>query len=138
VTPANDAGQDRDAQGLFNHVVERLARLRLAYIHVIEGATGGARDNVPFDFAALRERYKRAHPDGVWIVNNGYTRAMAIEAVASGAADAVAFGKLYIGNPDLVARLREDAPLEEADRKTFYGGGAEGYVDYPTRDGRAA
>ncbi len=138
VTPANDAGQDSDAQALFDHVVERLAPLRLAYIHVIEGATGGARDDVAFDFAALRQRYKRDHADGVWIVNNGYSRTMAIEAVASGSADAVAFGKLFIGNPDLVARLRDDAPLAQADRKTFYGGGAEGYVDYPMRDGSPA
>ena len=56
---------------------------------------------------------------------------MAIDVVASGAADMVAFGKNFIGNPDLVRRLRDDSPLAVADRETFYGGGAEGYTDYP-------
>ena len=131
VTPANDAGQDSDAQGLFNFVAEQLAPLKLAFIHVIEGATGGARDVAPFDYAALRSRCLAGHPQGAWIVNNGYTRAMAIEAVATGAADAVAFGKPFIGNPDLVRRLREDLPLAPLHRETLYGGGAAGYIDYP-------
>jgi N-ethylmaleimide reductase len=54
-----------------------------------------------------------------------------MDAMATGRADAVAFGKAFIGNPDLVERLRRDAPLAEANRATFYGGGAEGYTDYP-------
>ena len=131
VTPANDAGQDSDAQGLFNFVVEQLAPLKLAFIHVIEGATGGARDVAPFDYAALRDRYQQGHQHGAWIVNNGYTRAMALEAVASGAADLVAFGKPFISNPDLVHRLRIDAPLAALNRDTLYGGSATGYTDYP-------
>ncbi len=131
VTPANDAGQDGDAQGLFNFVVEQLAPLKLAFIHVIEGATGGPRDVAPFDYAALRHRYRQGHEHGAWIVNNGYTRAMALEAVASGAADLVAFGKPFISNPDLVHRLRIDAPLAALNRDTLYGGSATGYTDYP-------
>ncbi|HEY8709764.1 MAG TPA: alkene reductase [Burkholderiaceae bacterium] len=131
VTPANDAGQDSDAQGLFNFVVEQLAPLELAFIHIIEGATGGARDIAPFDYAALRHRYRQGHEHGAWIVNNGYTRAMALEAVASGAADLVAFGKPFISNPDLVHRLRIDAPLAALNRDTLYGGSAAGYTDYP-------
>ncbi|NUZ08050.1 alkene reductase [Piscinibacter koreensis] len=131
VTPANDAGLDSDSQGLFNEVVEQLAPLRLAFIHVIEGATGGPRDVAPFDFGALRERYKAGHPNGAWIANNGYTRAMAIDAVASGRADLVAFGRPFIANPDLVERLRRDAPLAQPVRETLYGRGAEGYTDYP-------
>ena len=130
VTPSNDAGQDSDPQGLFNHLVNQLNPLRLAYIHVIEGATGGARDVAPFDFAALKACYQQGHERGVWIVNNGYTRAMALAAVADGAADAVAFGKPFISNPDLVARLRADAPLAPLDPATLYGGGAAGYTDY--------
>jgi len=59
---------------------------------------------------------------------------MAMDAVASGRADMVAFGKLYISNPDLVERLRRNAPLSQPDKATFYGGGAEGYIDYPTLD----
>jgi N-ethylmaleimide reductase len=126
VTPANDAS-DSDPQPLFNHVADELGKLGLAFVHVIEGATGGPRDVAPFDYAALRARAKAP-----WIVNNGYTRQMAIDAVASGAADVVAFGKLFISNPDLVERLRSDTPLAEPNRETFYGGGAAGYTDYPS------
>jgi N-ethylmaleimide reductase len=139
VTPANDAGQDSDAQGLFNAFVERLSALRLAFVHVVEGATGGPRDIAPFDFHALRARFKEGHARGAWIVNNGYTRPMALEAVASGYADMVAFGKPYISNPDLALCLRIDAPLAPPNQATFYGGGAAGYTDYPTlAEARAA
>ena len=131
VTPANDAKQDSDPQALFNHVVEQLAPLKLAYLHVIEGATGGARDVAPFDYAALRSRFKHGNEHGAWMVNNGYTRQMARDAVASGDADLVAFGKPFISNPDLVQRLRDDAPCAALNPKTLYGGGAEGYIDYP-------
>ncbi|MDB5451210.1 MAG: alkene reductase, partial [Phenylobacterium sp.] len=129
VSPAGDS-KDSDPQALFNHVVDGLNPLGLAYLHVVEGATGGPRDNEPFDYAALRDRF-----DGVWMVNNGYDRAMALEAVASGRADLVSFGRAFIANPDLVRRLREDAPLNELlGRDTLYGGGAHGYIDYPTLD----
>ena len=131
VTPVNGAGQDSDPQALFNHVVEQLNPLKLAFLHVVEGQTGGARDIAPFDYAALRSRYKQGHAAGSWMVNNGYTRAMAIEAVASGAADLVAFGRPFIGNPDLVRRLHDDLPLASLNPATLYGGGAEGYTDYP-------
>ena len=105
--------------------------LKLAFIHVIEGATGGARDVAPFDYAALRSRFKRDNERGAWIVNNGYTRSMAMDAVAAGLADMAAFGKLFIGNPDLVKRLRIDGPLAAFNSDTLYGGGAVGYIDYP-------
>ena len=66
------------------------------------------------------------------MVNNGYDRAMAMDVVTSGRADLVSFGRLYIANPDLVERLSRDAPLNKLmDPKTFYGGGAHGYTDYP-------
>ena len=132
VTPANDAPLDSDPQAMFNLVVEKLAPLKLAFIHVVEGATGGPRDIAPFDYAALRARFKHGNEQGAWIVNNGYTRAMALDAVAKGEADMVAFGKGFIANPDLVRRLREDAPIAPVVRETLYGGGAEGYIDYPT------
>jgi N-ethylmaleimide reductase len=132
VTPFSDIGQDSDAQGLFNHLVERLAPLKLAFLHLIEGDTGGARDYLPFDYEALRSRYKQGHPQGVWMVNNGYSRQMAIDVVAQGHADVVAFGRPFISNPDLVQRLRDDAPLNELNADTLYGGGAAGYTDYPT------
>jgi N-ethylmaleimide reductase len=129
VTPANDIGQDSDPQALFNAAVEQLAPFQLAYLHVVEGATGGPRDNAPFDYEQLRERF-----DGAWMVNNGYDRGMAVDAVAEERADLVAFGRPFISNPDLVRRLREHAPLNAWDSKTFYGGGDQGYVDYPALD----
>jgi len=127
VTPANDAS-DSDPQPLFERAVERLDTIEgLAFVHVIEGATGGPRDIAPFDYAALRAKFR-----GPWIANNGYDKAMAEQAIASGYADAVAFGRAYIANPDLVERLRQDAPLNEVDAATLYGGDAKGYTDYPT------
>lgn len=137
VTPANDAADDQP-QALFDYVARVLARFDLAYVHVIEGATGGARDyqqgDRPFDYAALREAYAAAGGRGAWMVNNGYDGTTAEEAVASGLADLVAFGKAYIANPDLVERLREGGPFNTPDKTTFYGGGEHGYVDYPTLD----
>ena len=132
VTPANGGGQDSDGQALYEHVVERVAALRLAYLHVIEGETGGARDTVRFDYDALRLRWKETNAAGAWMVNNGYDRAMAERVLASGRADLVAFGRPFISNPDLVERLRLSAPLAPLVRETLYGGGAEGYTDYPT------
>lgn len=132
VTPANDA-VDSNPQPLFNYVVEQLDRLGLVYIHVIEGATGGPRDNLPFDYGALRSRYR-----GAWIANNGYDRAMAENTVASGRADLIAFGRPFISNPDLVERLRRESPLAQLNRATLYGGGAEGYTDYPALPAAAA
>ena len=132
VTPANDV-HDADPQPLFDYVVRQLATLNLAYIHIIEGATGGPREiaDRPFDYAALKTAYRQAGGQGAWMVNNGYDQALAKQAVANGA-DLVAFGKPYIANPDLVERLRRNAPLNLPDQATFYGGGAKGYTDYPT------
>ena len=72
---------------------------------------------------------------GAYIANNGYTREMAIEALAAGSADLVAFGRPFIANPDLVERLRRGAELATGDRATFFGGGAKGYTDYPALGG---
>ncbi len=135
VTPANDAS-DPDPQPLFDDVVKGLARYPLSYIHVIEGATGGDRnfqqEGSSFSFEALRSAYHQAGGKAAWMGNNGYDRALAIEAVESGRVDLVAFGKPFIANPDLVERLKQDAPLNTPDSNTFYGGGAKGYTDYPT------
>jgi N-ethylmaleimide reductase len=123
---------DSDPQPLFTHVVKQLAQLNLAYIHIIEGATGGPREiaDRPFDYEALKTAYREAGGKGAWMVNNGYDRPLADEAVKEGD-DLVAFGKPFISNPDLVRRLREHAPLNEVDKATMYGGGAKGYTDYP-------
>jgi N-ethylmaleimide reductase len=126
VTPVNDAGQDSDPQALFNHLAEQLAPLNLAFVHVIEGQTGGPRDIAPFDYAALRSRLNSAY-----LANNGYTRETALSAVAEGCADLVSFGRDFIANPDLVRRLRLNAALQAIDRATLYGGEAKGYTDYP-------
>ena len=69
--------------------------------------------------------------DGAWMLNNGYDLSMAQEALATGRADLIAFGRPFIPNPDLGRRLREGAPLNALDFKTLYGGGAAGYTDYP-------
>ncbi len=132
VTPANDI-VDADPQPLFDHVVRQLAPLGLAYVHVIEGATGGPRElpDRPFDYAALKAAYRAAGGTGAWMVNNGYDLPLAQQALAGGA-DLVAFGKAYIANPDLVARLKAGGPFNEPDKMTFYGGGEKGYTDYPT------
>jgi N-ethylmaleimide reductase len=131
VTPANDV-IGADPQPLFEYLMRELAPLGLAYIHVIEGATGGPRviEDRPFDYAKLRETYRAAGGQGAWMVNNGYDKAVAEQALRAGA-DLVAFGKPYIANPDLVERLHRGAPLNEPDKTTFYGGGVKGYTDYP-------
>ncbi len=132
VTPANDV-VDADPQALFAYVAEKLAPMGLSYIHIIEGATGGPRElpDRPFDYAALKATYNAAGGRAAWMVNNGYDKALAKHSLQAGA-DLIAFGKLYIANPDLVERLRTDAPLNTPDKATFYGGGEKGYTDYPT------
>lgn len=134
VTPANDSSDDQP-QALFDYVAARLAGYGLAYVHVIEGATGGARDFSqgprPFDYAQFKAAYRNAGGRGAWMLNNGYDGKLAEAAVDSGAADLIAFGRLFIANPDLAERLRDHAPLNTPDPKTFYGGGEHGYIDYP-------
>jgi len=132
VTPANDV-IDAHPQPLFEYVVRHLAPLNLAYLHVIEGSTGGPRDieDRPFDYAALRQAWRKAGGNGAWMVNNGYDGPMAEQALENGA-DLVAFGRPFIANPDLVLRLRRGGPFNKPDRATFYGGGEKGYTDYPT------
>jgi N-ethylmaleimide reductase len=76
---------------------------------------------------ALRQRF-----GGLYMANNGFDRDMALKARRDDLADLVCFGRPFIGNPDLVERLREDAPLADAPKETWYGGGAHGYTDYPT------
>lgn len=137
MTTFNDTPRDSNPQALYNHVVEQLAPMGLAFVHVIEGETGGSRAPedaaVPFDYAALRSRFP-----GAWIVNNGYGREDGMEAVESGRADLVAFGRPFIANPDLVRRYRENAPLNELRSEGMYGGDEKGYIDYPSLDRAAA
>ena len=126
VTPANDIS-DSNPQPLFDHIVDGLSALKLVYLHVVEGATGGPRDIAPFDYASLRKRFA-----GAYMANNGYDVELATKTLAANEADLIAFGKPFISNPDLVERLKAGAPLNEWDKATFYGGNAKGYTDYPT------
>jgi len=132
VTPSNDVS-DSNPQPLFDHIADELDALKLTYIHVIEGATGGPRDFATFDYASLRKRFR-----GTYIANNGYDFELATKQLEAGAADLIAFGKPFISNPDLVERLRRGAPLNAWDKATFYGGGAKGYTDYPTLEAAEA
>lgn len=130
----NGADLDSDPAGTYGYVVERLNRLGLAYIHVIEGSTQGPRE-VPggFDLQALRRAFK-----GVYMANNGYDRELALEVRRRNLANLISFGRLYIANPDLVERLRCSGPLNVPERQTFFGGGARGYPDYPVLPFKAA
>lgn len=122
VAPANDM-TDSDPAALFGYLAQKLGAMKLAYLHVNESAAPNA---AAFDFLALRRAF-----GGPYVANANYTRDRAAQAIAEGRADLVAFGKLAIANPDLVARLRANAPLNEPDQKTFYGGDERGYTDYP-------
>jgi len=122
---------DSDPPAVYFPFVEELSRRGLAYVHVIEGTTHGARDLGGFDFRGLRRRFR-----GAWIVCNQYTPALAEEAFTDGYADLIAFGRSYLANPDLVARLETGAPYNPVDNKKIYGGDAAGYTDYPALTAR--
>jgi N-ethylmaleimide reductase len=127
ISPQNGQNDiaDSDPQSLFNYVAERLSGKDLAYLHIIEGDTSGAAVP-PFDYKKLKLLF-----GGTVITNNGFDKLRADEAIAEGRVDLVAFGKPFIANPDLVTRLFFDAPLVPLNRETLYGGGEQGYTDYP-------
>lgn len=126
VNPFNDM-KDSNPQALFNYVTEQLNQFNLAYLHVVEGGIHGGGVADPFDFAAMRKLCKSPY-----IANLSYDKATGNAAIASGHADAIAYGVPFIANPDLVERFRKDAPLNQADSSSFYGGSEKGYTDYPT------
>jgi len=128
VSPNVSIGLDSNPMATYGALVAELSALRLVYLHCVEGETIGPR-NIPrdFSFAALRRSFH-----GLYMANNGYDRALALKAREEGTADLICFGRPFIGNPDLVERLRLDAPLTEAPKETWYGSGAHGYTDYPT------
>jgi N-ethylmaleimide reductase len=129
VTNANNCGQDSNPQATYGTLVDALSERGIAFIDFVEGQTGSTRNLEGFDFALARRRFR-----GTYVANNRYTREMALDAVAQGAADAVAFGVPFISNPDLPERLRRDAPLAPANPQTYYGQSAVGYTDYPSLD----
>jgi len=118
---------DSDPQSTFNHVASSLSSLGLAYLHVVEVSMTGD-SSTEFDLTQLRDRF-----DGLYIANGGYDRQRAMQAIATGSADLIAFGVPFLANPDLPERFKADAPLNEADQSTFYGGDEHGYTDYPAR-----
>ena len=125
VNPFNDM-KDSNPQALFNYVVDALNQFNLAYLHVVEGGIHGGGIADPFDFSALRK-----HCQSPYIANLAYDKARGNAAIATGHADAVAYGVPFIANPDLVKRFSTNAALNEADSSTFYGGTEQGYTDYP-------
>lgn len=123
-TAIGDTPLDSTPMETHGYLVRRLGELGLAYLHVVEGQLHSDNGADAFDIKALRAAFS-----GKYIANNGYDRQLAIEATSSGHADMVAFGKPFIGNPDLVERLRGNEPLLEAPASSYFGGGAEGYTD---------
>ncbi|MDO8459170.1 MAG: alkene reductase [Burkholderiaceae bacterium] len=118
---------DSDPLAHFGYFIERLGELNLAFVHVLEGDM--MTKTTQLDYHQLLGRF-----DGVYIANNGYDLERAKKAVWSRAADLVAFGLPFLANPDLVTRYRNNLPLNEADQASFYGGGADGYTDYPVHE----
>lgn len=129
VSPANGISCS-DPQPQYNYITEQLNQFGIVYLHVVEGATGGPRNIAPFDYSAIRNRFEQTY-----LANNGYDLELANTHLESDEADLFAFGKLFISNPDLVERLKHGLPLAELNPATLYGGGAEGYTDYPTYNG---
>jgi len=131
---ANDSGE-ADPMPLYTHVVKSLDRLGLAYVHFIEPRSSGAgraevnHQNVPSAMVLFRPFW-----NGILISAGGFTGETAEAAIAQGHADAIAFGRIFISNPDLPRRLSRGFPITPYNRATFYGGDAAGYTDYPVYD----
>jgi N-ethylmaleimide reductase len=125
---------DSDPKALFNHVIAQLNTRHLAYLHMTEARASeiGMHDDLLHNVINNAEQFRPVF-EGAFISAGGYTLQGAGETLAKGHASAVAFGRMYIANPDLVERITAEAELNKYDRATFYGGGAEGYVDYPAR-----
>ena len=131
---ANDSGEP-DPMPLYTHVVQAFNPLGLAYLHFIEPRSSGAGraevnwQNVPSAMVLFRPIW-----NGILIAAGGFAGETAEAAIADGHADAVAFGRIFISNPDLPRRLQQGFPLAPYNRKTFYGGDVAGYTDYPEHD----
>ncbi|HET7831852.1 MAG TPA: alkene reductase [Gallionella sp.] len=126
LNPFNDM-HDSNPQHTFETLARSLSPLGLAYLHVMESALGESKHpKQGFDFRKLRAAF-----DGTYIANGGYDKARANSVLAEGQADLVAFGALFLANPDLPERLAKNAPLNAPDPATFYGGNEKGYTDYP-------
>ncbi len=123
---------DSNPMRLFTSVVRELSGYNLAYLHLIEGRGSeiGLGDDLHAD-ALDNARLFRPHYGGTLLSAAAYTSQTGHEAIRARYADAIAFGRLFIANPDLVERFRDGVALNAYDRSTFYGGGEHGYTDYP-------
>ncbi len=121
---------ETDIVPLYTCVMTKLAQRNLAYVHLIEPHQREGAAPIPEGARSPLVTFRPFYP-GVIVTAGGYTRETAIKVVESGLADAVAFGRLFIANPDLPRRLMENKPLNPYDRSTFYGGKEHGYIDYP-------
>ncbi|CNB67562.1 alkene reductase [Yersinia intermedia] len=120
-----DNGEDQEEAALY--LIDELNKRHIAYLHISEPDWAGGKPYSDAFRDAVRARFQ-----GVIVGAGAYTAEKAEDLIEKGFIDAVAFGRSYISNPDLVARLQQQAPLNEPDGDTFYGGGAKGYTDYPT------
>jgi N-ethylmaleimide reductase len=126
---------DSNPIALFGYVLEQLNARQIAYVHVIEprSSSAGGNDNVVDNAPSTSELFKHKFNhnfNGAFISAGGYKAEDAKNAVETGQVDAVAFGRLFISNPDLPERLKQNAPLNRYNRETFYGGAEQGYTDY--------
>jgi len=127
LTPENSFNDmsDSDPAGHFLYFIQQLNARNLAYLHILEGNMGGG--DRALDYRVLRDAF-----NGSYIANNGYTRQSGEQALDNGDADLIAYGMPFLANPDLVERFRVGAELNPPNIDLLYGGGAEGYTDYPT------
>jgi 2,4-dienoyl-CoA reductase-like NADH-dependent reductase (Old Yellow Enzyme family) len=117
---------DADTVATYTYVAAMLREFGIAYIHAADSNAWGGEAQMAQILAVLRP-----HFDGPIIANAGLTPAAAEALLATGQADLVAFGRQYVANPDLVARIAQDGPYNTPDVTTFYGGDERGYTDYP-------
>ncbi|WP_110670375.1 alkene reductase [Salinicola halophilus] len=121
---------DDEPQAMMDYLAGELDRRDIAYLHVNEPDWTGEGPQLTDDFRRdLRSRFSNT-----LIYCGHYTAERTEKLIDAGLGDAAAFGRPYIANPDLVERFRQDAALNEPNPDTFYGGGAEGYTDYPRLD----
>lgn len=130
--------KDSNPMALFTYVLEQLNKRKIAYVHMIEprATSAGGGEDVNNDAPSTSQLFKK-HFNGVFISAGSYNPETAQETVTSGQADAIAFGRLFISNPDLPERLKVGAELNKYNRATFYGGNEKGYTDYPTLNSKS-
>ncbi|HET9086513.1 MAG TPA: alkene reductase [Acidobacteriaceae bacterium] len=121
---------ETDIVPVYSYVLRELSARKLAYLHLIEPHVREGSAPIPEEARSPLVTFRPLYP-GVIVTAGGYKRETAIAVVENGLADAVAFGRIFIANPDLPRRLMENAPLNAYDRSTFYGGKEHGYTDYP-------